>query len=120
LKTRRPKAGISQFSVPEEMVQLVQRVRGNKSKRTAKTLVKEGPLRALVVALDKGGQLEEHSVDGPFSVQCLMGTAVFKAGGEPRELRVGDLIVVDTRVEHSIEAKEATVLLITIVKGAAG
>jgi quercetin dioxygenase-like cupin family protein len=119
LKVRRLKADVMQFSVQEEMLQLVQRVAGNKSKRTAKTLVKEGPLRVLVVALDAGGKLEEHAVDGPFSVQCLMGRVTAHVAGTDRELRAGDLLVVDTGVTHDIEAKESAALLITITRAGA-
>lgn len=119
LKVRRLKADVMQFSVHEEMLQLVQRVAGNKSKRTAKTLVKEGPLRVLVVALDAGGKLEEHAVDGPFSVQCLMGRVTAHVAGVDKELRTGDLLVVDTGVTHDIEAKESAALLITITKAGA-
>ena len=119
LKVRRLKADVMQFSVHEEMLQLVQRVAGNKSKRTAKTLVKEGPLRVLVVALDAGGKLEEHAVDGPFSVQCLMGRVTAHVAGNNKELMTGDLLVVDTGVTHDIEAKDAAALLITITKAGA-
>ena len=119
LKVRRLKADVMQFSVHEEMLQLVQRVAGNKSTRTAKTLVKEGPLRVLVVALDAGGKLEEHAVDGPFSVQCLMGRVTAHVAGTDKELRAGDLLVVDTGVTHDIEAKESAALLITITRAGA-
>jgi quercetin dioxygenase-like cupin family protein len=119
LRMRRLKADVLQFSVHEEMLQLVQRVAGNKSKRTAKTLVKEGPLRVLVVALDAGGKLEEHAVDGPFSVQCLMGRVTAHVAGTDKELRTGDLLVVDTGVTHDIEAKDPAALLITITKAGA-
>lgn len=119
LKVRRLKADVMQFSVQEEMLQLVQRVAGNKSKRTAKTLVKEGPLRVLVVALDAGGKLEEDAVDGPFSVQCLMGRVTAHVAGTDKELRAGDLLVVDTGVTHDIEAKESAALLITITRAGA-
>lgn len=117
LKTRSLKADVMQFSVQEEMLQLVQSVAGSKSKRAAKTLVKEGPLRVLIVALDAGGKLEEHSVDGPFAVQCLMGSVVSHLGDVRKELATGDLLVVDTGVVHDIEAKEAAALLIMIAKG---
>lgn len=116
LKMRRLKADVMRFSVQEEMLQLVQRVRGNKSKRTAKTLVKEGPLRVLIAALDAGGKLEEHAVDGPFTVQCLMGKVVSHVAGTTKELSTGDLLVVDAGVAHDIEATEAAALLITIAK----
>jgi quercetin dioxygenase-like cupin family protein len=116
LKMRKLKADVLAFSVQEEMLQLVQRVSGNKSKRTAKTLVKEGPLRVLLVALDAGGLLEEHAVDGPFSIQCLMGRVVCKVAGATKELRTGDLLVVDAGVTHDVEATQAAALLITIAK----
>ena len=114
LKSRQLKAKALDFSLQHEMLPLLQRVSGNKSKRTAKTLVKEGPLRVLLVTLDAGGTLEEHAVDGPFSVQCLMGRAVVRLGSDKKELRTGDLLVVDTGVTHNVEAKEACALLITI------
>jgi len=47
LKDHRIKGQALEFEVAAEMSDLVRRVQGNKSKRTAKTLVKEGPLRVL-------------------------------------------------------------------------
>lgn len=114
LKSRKLKADVLEFTLQKEMMALLQRVRGNKSKRTAKTLVKSGPLRVLLVAIDQGGTLEEHSVDGPFSIQCLIGRAVVRLPGKSKELRVGDLLVVDSGVAHDVEATEAAVLLVTI------
>jgi quercetin dioxygenase-like cupin family protein len=115
LKDHRLKGQALEFEVAAEMGDLVRRVRGNKSKRTAKTLVKEGPLRVLIVALDEGGELQEHSVDGPFSVQCLLGRVVVNVEGEDHQLSTGDLLVVDAGVPHDVSAKEPSALLITIV-----
>jgi quercetin dioxygenase-like cupin family protein len=116
LKDHRLKGTVLKFEVASEMGDLVRRVKGNKSKRTAKTLVKEGPLRALVVALDEGGELQEHSVEGPFSVQCLLGRVVVKVEGAKHGLSTGELLVVDAGVPHDVKAEEASALLITIVK----
>jgi quercetin dioxygenase-like cupin family protein len=116
LKDHRLKGKVLTFEVASEMGDLVRRVKGNKTKRTAKTLVKEGPLRVLVVALDEGGELKEHTVDGPFSVQCLLGRVVVDVEGEKHDLSTGELLVVDAGVPHEVTAKEASALLITIVK----
>jgi quercetin dioxygenase-like cupin family protein len=116
LKDHRLKGKVLKFEVAAEMGALVRRVKGNKAKRTAKTLVKEGPLRALVVALDEGGELQEHSVDGPFSVQCLLGRVVIGVEGEKHELSTGELLVVDAGVRHDVTARESSALLITIMK----
>lgn len=117
LKTRRLQAEVLRVSLHEEMIPLLQRVRGNKSKRTAKTLVKEGPLRVVMVALDEGGALEEHSVAGPFAVQCLLGRARMKIEGRSEELRPGTMLIVDSGVKHDLEAIEPSVLLLTITTG---
>jgi quercetin dioxygenase-like cupin family protein len=119
LQSRELKAKALDFSLQTEMLPLLQRVRGNKSKRTAKTLVKDGPLRILVVALDTEGTLEEHKVDGPFSVQCLLGRVNVRLGSDKKDLRTGDLLVVDTGVTHDVEAVEPSILLITITLGSA-
>jgi quercetin dioxygenase-like cupin family protein len=114
LKDHRLKGKALEFEVAAEMSDLVRRVKGNKSKRTAKTLVKEGPLRVLLVALDQGGELQEHSVDGPFSVQCLLGRAVVRVEGEAHELATGGLLVVDADIPHDVSAIEPSALLITM------
>ena len=80
-KLRPVKGEVHQFAVLGEMTGLLQRVRGNKRKRTASSLLKTGPFRVSVVALDEGGQLEDHAVDGPFTIQCLLGrTLIFRWG----------------------------------------
>jgi quercetin dioxygenase-like cupin family protein len=115
LASRQLRAQALRFSLQEEMAPLLQRVSGNKSKRTASTLVKQGPMRVLLVALDKGGKLEEHAVSGPFSVQCLLGCAKIRLGSREEELHAGGLLVVDAGITHDVEALEASALLITIV-----
>ena len=116
--TLRPVEGaVHQFAVLGEMTGLLQRVRGNKSKRTESGLLKTGPFRISVVALDAGGKLANHAAAGPFTVQCLLGrVAISVAGGEHR-LTTGDLIVADAGAAHDISAEEASVLLVTVATG---
>lgn len=114
LDTSKLQADALQFDLQTEMLPLLQRVSGNRSKRTAKTLVKEGPLRVVLVALEKAGRLEDHAVDGPFSIQCLLGKAEVRMGKTRKRLATGDLLVVDASVTHNVEALEASVLLLTI------
>src|SRR6058998_2566651 len=83
----RPVAGkVHQFAAIGEMTGLLQRVRGNKSKRTASVLLKTGPFRVSVVALDEGGRLEDNTVDVPFTVQCLLGRVLPTIGGRENRL----------------------------------
>jgi quercetin dioxygenase-like cupin family protein len=111
----RPLEGeVQQFAVLGEMTGLLQRVRNNKSKRTAAVLSKSGPFRLSVIAFDQGGQLEDQSVEGPFTVQCLLGRVVLSIGGREHRLTTGDVLVAEAAVRHDIAAEEASVLLLTV------
>lgn len=113
-KLRALEGQVHQFDVPGEMTGLLQRVRGNKSKRTASVLVKTGPLRAEVIAFDEGGELKGHKVDGPFTVQCLIGRVAFSVQGRDHRLSTGDLLIVDAGVDHDVTSQELSALLFTV------
>jgi quercetin dioxygenase-like cupin family protein len=107
-------AKLLQFEVPGEMTGLLQRVRANKSKRSSSVLVKSGPIHVQVIALDQGGESKENKVEGPFTIQCLLGRALISIQGHDQRLTTGDLLVVDAGVTHDITAEDASVLLVTI------
>ena len=113
-KLRPVEGQIQQFAVLGEMTGLLQRVRANKSKRTAAILSKTGPFRISVLALDQGGQLEDHSLEGPFTVQCLLGRVALSIGGREHRLTTGDVLVAEAAMPHDISAEEASVLLVTV------
>ena len=106
-------AQVLQFAVLGEMTGLLQRVRANKSKRSASVLVKTGPIRVEVLAQDEGGEVASHDADGPFTIQCLLGRVLISIQGHDQRLTSGDLLVVDAGVPHDITAEEASVLLVT-------
>jgi len=108
------------FAVLGEMTSLLQRVRVNKSKRTASPLVKTGPLRVQVLALDEGGELTGQDADGPFTIQCLLGRVFVSIQGREQRLTTGDLLVVNAGVPHDIKAEEASVLLVTVAPAGNG
>ena len=107
-------AKLLQFEVLGEMTGLLQRVRANKSKRSSSVLVKSGPIHVQVIALDQGGELKENKVEGPFTIQCLLGRVSVSVQGHDQRLTTGDLLVVDAGVTHDLTAEEASVLLVTV------
>jgi len=121
LRPTKPKAaksdGAALFSLQKEMLQVLQRVSGNKSKRTASVLIDEGPIRAFVVALDKGATLDQDSIDGNASVQVLIGEVEVKVGRAKKRLRAGDLLVLESGSARGAEAIEPAALLITVAVG---
>jgi quercetin dioxygenase-like cupin family protein len=83
--------------------------------RSARTLVKEGPLRVTVIALTAGGSLPSHHADGPVTIQVLEGGAVFDAAGRQFPLTIGDVLVLASGVQHGVRSDEGCMLLLTVV-----
>jgi quercetin dioxygenase-like cupin family protein len=86
--------------------------------RTARTLVKEGPLRVTLVGIKPGGELRSHHADGPISVHVLGGEIEFHAGGEQWTLAAGSLLSLPARVEHAVQAPRGGIFLLTVASPA--
>jgi len=113
-KLRTVEGEVHQFAVLGEMTALLQRVRVNKSKRTESSFLKKGPLRVSLIGLDEGGQLEDYAVDGPYTVQCLLGRVRLSVAGREHRLTTGEVLVAEAPMPHDITAEEASVLLLTV------
>jgi quercetin dioxygenase-like cupin family protein len=83
--------------------------------RTARTLVKEGPLRLTLMALAADGVLPEHRTDGPVTIHVLSGSVTFTAGGATYEVVSGEVLVFAAGVPHSATSREGCVFLLTVV-----
>jgi len=83
--------------------------------RSARTLVKEGPLRLTLIAIAPGGELAEHDADGPISVHVLEGQILFSAVGRQYPLNVGDVLVVAAGVRHAARSETGGTFLLTVV-----
>ena len=83
--------------------------------RTARTLVKEGPLRLTVIAVAAGGTIPAHKAEGPVSIHLLEGDAVFDVAEQEYPLAAGDILVLASGVQHSVRSSAGCVLLLTVV-----
>lgn len=82
--------------------------------RTARTLVKEGPLRLTVMALAPGGNLPVHDTTGPVTIHALEGELLFKALGHAYPLSAGDVLVLAPGVAHSATSTSGGKFLLTV------
>jgi quercetin dioxygenase-like cupin family protein len=82
--------------------------------RTARTLVKNGPLRATLMGLAAGGALASHSADGPITVHVLEGAVEFETEGRTWVLPAGSLFALDAGIVHTVRAPEGGVFLLTV------
>lgn len=85
-----------------------------RSGRTARTLVKDGPLRVTLIALSAGDGLADHHADGPITVHVLSGALRFHISAEEWELAEGDLLSVGAGIPHSVTTDTSCVFLLTV------
>jgi quercetin dioxygenase-like cupin family protein len=83
--------------------------------RSARTLVKEGPLRLTIMALGENGNLPPHDTDGPITIHVLEGAVTFLALDEEYPLRTGEVLVLAAGVEHAARTVSGAVFLLTVV-----
>lgn len=82
--------------------------------RSARTLVKDGPLRLTIMALAPGGSLPPHSTEHPLSIQVVQGEVTFTALDREYALTAGDVLIFAAGVEHSAQSKPGASFLLTV------
>jgi quercetin dioxygenase-like cupin family protein len=85
-----------------------------RSGRSGRTLVKDGPLRVTLVVLAAGGSLAEHEADGPITVQPLDGRVRFDTADGSWDLGPGDLLAARAGVRHSVASEGGASFLLTV------
>ena len=83
--------------------------------RTARTLVKEGPLRLTIMGIAAGGALPAHSADAHVTVHLLEGEVTFTACDREYTLNVGDVLIFAPNVEHEARSATGGVFLLTVL-----
>ena len=78
------------------------------------TLFKTEHLEAIRLTLPKGKKIPAHHAPGPIVVQCLEGAVSFTALGGTTLLGAGQLLHLNARESHAVEALEDSSLLLTI------
>ena len=115
--TRMPQlAGpLLQFNLNEEL----QRLRVAESwqrgtGRSSKTLVKYPDFHVVLVLMRANTRMNEHHVDGRFSMHVLQGRLRVRLPEDLIEVSGGELIAVDYGTNHEVEALEESAFLLTI------
>jgi quercetin dioxygenase-like cupin family protein len=83
--------------------------------RSARTLVKDGPLRLTLIALAPGRGMPSHHAEGPVSIHLLEGDVVLEADGSAYSLVPGEVLVLAAGVQHGVRSSGGCMLLLTVV-----
>src|SRR5260370_10273636 len=98
----------------EHLERLKQESTWRTSGRNAITLSKEPALRLVLMLLGKGHKIYEHQAAGPLTLHVLSGLVAFRPGERTDTLGSGELIVLESAIEHEVEALEETACLLTL------
>ena len=83
--------------------------------RTARTLVKDGPLRVTLIVLVAGAVIPEHSAEGPITIQPISGTIRFRTADGEETVGTGMLLSAGAGVRHSVASDEGAAFLLTVM-----
>ena len=83
--------------------------------RTARTLVKEGPLRLTIMGIAAGGALPTHSTDAHVTIHQLEGEVTFTVLGRDYPLTTGDVLILAPGVEHEARSTTGGAFLLTVL-----
>ncbi|HEX7981407.1 MAG TPA: cupin domain-containing protein [Gemmatimonadaceae bacterium] len=111
--TQHPVSGPALLFDLEEELQIVHEQLVSTS-RSARTLAKNGSLRATLIGLAAGGSLAPHSAEGPITVHVLEGALDFDVNGQTWSLRKGSFLALDAGIQHSGRSAEGTIFLLTV------
>lgn len=81
---------------------------------SAKTLVKYPSLRVVLIALRAGARMGEHRAPGQILLQTLSGSVRLKLGEETIEAGMGSVIALGETWPHDLEAREDSLVLLTL------
>lgn len=90
-------------------------VRIQEESTVSRTVLRAEGVRLVLFAFDKGQVLTEHTAAMPVLLQTVSGRFRITGGDAESELRVGDVIHLDTRLPHSVTALEPSKLLLIMI-----
>ncbi len=106
------------FRLEEQAAELLGSVACLRAGRSARALLREGPLRVALVAVAPAGGIAAHHVDGPVTVQGITGEVAFRMEeGREHRLARGDLLALAPGVRHAVESRGGGAFLLTTLAG---
>ena len=95
--------------------ELLGRLSGNR--RQSESLAREQGVSVIMMAMEEGDAIKEHSADGVVTVQALRGSMSVTSLGETVDLLPSQMVLFQPGVRHSVQAVGRCVLLLTVTGG---
>lgn len=81
---------------------------------SARSLVREGDLRLILLAMKAGSIIKEHHVPETATVHAVAGHVQLRLPSQLVDVPTGRLLVLESNVPHNVEALEDCTLLLTL------
>ena len=85
--------------------------------RQTRNIAREAGVSLVLMAIEAGDAVREHSTPGATTVTAIRGHVVVTSGGHSMDLRPGQLVLFQPGVRHDLRAEEQSVVLLTISGG---
>jgi quercetin dioxygenase-like cupin family protein len=87
------------------------------NRRQTKSLARESGVSVIIMAMEAGDVLDQHSADGVVTIQLLRGHATLMADGQPLDVRPEQLVMMEPGLKHNLQAEEQSVVMLTVTGG---
>jgi anti-sigma factor ChrR (cupin superfamily) len=102
------------FDLSSEIVRLSEEETWSRSGRNSRTLVKEANLRVVLLTMQSGTQISEHTAAARLSVHVISGHLRLQVPDHDVDLPAGHLLVLDHAVGYDIQALDTSAFLLTV------
>ncbi len=79
------------------------------------SLFKTESLEVIRLVLPAGKHIAEHKAPGEITVHCLEGRVKFATGGKTHELTTGEILYLNAKEPHALDALEDSSVLVTLL-----
>lgn len=115
MPVQRPLTGDAlRFNLVEEARRAVDPTALERTGRSGRTLLKDGPLRVTLIVLAAGGGIPQHQTEGHLTLQVLRGDVRINVEGIAYDLTEGDLLTIGGGVPHDLRSESGADLLLTV------
>lgn len=83
-------------------------------RRQTESLARESGTSIVMMAMEGGDEIKEHSAGGPVAIHILRGQIQLTAEGQTYDLRPNQLVFMQPDVRHDLHANTQAVVLLSI------
>ena len=103
-----------QFNLDEVAAKLKLEFNAGEAGHRQETLYKRGPTSVSLFLFSRLTHLPPHRVNGVVTIHVLKGRLEVTAEGQAHDLQAGTLLVLAPDVQHDVEAREESQMLLTV------